>query len=221
MCVGTGDMDKPTALVQIDAAALIKWADASGVAYASVEALCESPAAEKYVLEELNTIGKAGNLGANEILAGVTLVAGTGEMDRGAGVAPQQPRSVDACEQRADRDEQAQPQAALEKFFAAQMPTLIARASGTDRTHARAARPDACARGLLIFIPMIQPASSRPQRARSGPSVPPSPPLGVHFKDKTQPRAHAVLSLASSCSAGHGPLRNGLHPPPSSASGAR
>ena len=126
MCVGTGDMDKPTALVQIDAAALTKWADASGVAYASAEALCETPAAEKYVLGELNTIGKAGNLGANEILAGVTLVAGTGEMDRGAGVAPQRhdPWTPANNALTATNKLNRKP---LEKFFAAQMPALIAK----------------------------------------------------------------------------------------------
>jgi hypothetical protein len=40
------------------------------------------------VLDELNKIGKAGKLGANEILAAVKLIAGTGEQSRGADVPP-------------------------------------------------------------------------------------------------------------------------------------
>merc|ERR1719197_913607 len=81
-------MDKPVALVQVELGAIKKWAEGAGVTYKSVEALCEMPATEKYVLDELNKVGKAGKLGANEILAAVKLIAGTGEQTRGADVPP-------------------------------------------------------------------------------------------------------------------------------------
>ena len=109
LCYGTGDMDRPVALVQVDIAALKKWADGAGVAYKSAEALCESKEAEKYVLDELNKVGKSGKLGANEVLAGVSLI-GTGEPTRGRRRAAV-PRPVDAAERRAHGDEQDQPQA--------------------------------------------------------------------------------------------------------------
>jgi len=89
MCYGTGDMDKPVALVQVEMGAVKKWAAEQNISYATPEALCELPATEKYVLDELNKIGKAGKLGANEILAAVKLHAGTGEPTRGADVPPQ------------------------------------------------------------------------------------------------------------------------------------
>jgi len=88
MCYGTGDMDKPVAVVQAEMSALTKWASEQGISYSTPEALCELPATEKYVLDELNKIGKAGKLGANELLAAVKLIAGTGEMTRGAGAPP-------------------------------------------------------------------------------------------------------------------------------------
>jgi len=89
MCYGTGDMDKPVAFVQADMHALKAWADGQGIGYASAEALCEMPATEKYVLDELNKIGKGGKLTALEMLAAVKISAGTGEQTRGGGVPPE------------------------------------------------------------------------------------------------------------------------------------
>ena len=54
LCYGTGDMDRPVALVQVDIAALKKWADGAGVAYKSAEALRESGAFD--VVEPLHDL---------------------------------------------------------------------------------------------------------------------------------------------------------------------
>jgi len=80
MCYADGDMDKPVALVQVNDYELKKWAGASGVQFGSVEELCKNEAAAKMVLENLNSIGK-NTLGANEALAAVALLPGTGAPD--------------------------------------------------------------------------------------------------------------------------------------------
>ena len=126
LCYGTGDMDRPVALVQVDIAALKKWADGAGVAYKSAEALCESKEAEKYVLDELNKVGKSGKLGANEVLAGVSLIAGTGEPTRGVDVAPQfhDPWTPQNGALTATNKINRKP---IEKFFAKQVKALAAK----------------------------------------------------------------------------------------------
>ena len=119
-------MDRPVALVQVDIAALKKWADGAGVAYKSAEALCESKEAEKYVLDELNKVGKSGKLGANEVLAGVSLIAGTGEPTRGVDVAPQfhDPWTPQNGALTATNKINRKP---IEKFFAKQVKALAAK----------------------------------------------------------------------------------------------
>jgi len=78
MCYGDGDMDRPVALVQANTAELEKWAKSENVTYKDVEALCKLPVAEKVVLDSLVAAGKAGNLAANEKLACIALIPGTG-----------------------------------------------------------------------------------------------------------------------------------------------
>lgn len=78
MCYGDATLDKPLALVQANTHELEKWAKASGISYSSVEELCKLSATEKMVMESLTKAGKAGNLGANEFLAAVALIPGTG-----------------------------------------------------------------------------------------------------------------------------------------------
>ena len=126
MCYGTGDMDKPVALVQVEMNALTGWAEAQGLAYASPEALCELPEAEKHVLDELNKIGKAGRLGANEALAAVRLHAGTGEPTRGPDVPPQfhDPWTPQNGALTATNKINRKP---IETFFKAEMKTLAAK----------------------------------------------------------------------------------------------
>ena len=52
MCYGTGNMDRPTALVQVNVDVLKKWADDAGIAYGSPNELCENTKAEKYVKDD-------------------------------------------------------------------------------------------------------------------------------------------------------------------------
>ena len=101
-------------------------ADAQGLAYASPEALCELPEAEKHVLDELNKIGKAGRLGANEALAAVRLHAGTGEPTRGPDVPPQfhDPWTPQNGALTATNKINRKP---IEKFFAKQVKALAAK----------------------------------------------------------------------------------------------
>ena len=87
MCYGDGNMDRPVALVQTDIHSLENWAKHESLQYQSVEALCQMKEAEDFVLRELNKIGKA-KLNANEILAAVSLLPGTGEMSRGEAQPP-------------------------------------------------------------------------------------------------------------------------------------
>mmetsp|Transcript_266 Transcript_266/g.950 ORF Transcript_266/g.950 Transcript_266/m.950 type:complete len:797 (+) Transcript_266:107-2497(+) len=78
LCYGDGDMDKPVAFVCVDEKKLTAWASANGVAYETFPALCKAPEAVKEVLASLDAAGKAGKLGANELLLGVVLLPGTG-----------------------------------------------------------------------------------------------------------------------------------------------
>lgn len=78
LCYGDGDMDRPVALVQANTGELEKWANGSGISYETVEALCQSPAAQKMVLDVLVSIAKASGLGANEVLCAIALIPGTG-----------------------------------------------------------------------------------------------------------------------------------------------
>jgi len=73
-------MDKAVALVQVNDYELKKWASAAVVQFGNVDELCRSEAAAKMVLENLNSIGK-NTLGANEALAAVALLPGTGAPD--------------------------------------------------------------------------------------------------------------------------------------------
>jgi len=82
LCYGDSDMDRPVAFVVADEGKLRQYADESGIAYASFEALCADPAMNKEVLRSLVAAGKAGKLGPNEILLGALLLPGTGPKDR-------------------------------------------------------------------------------------------------------------------------------------------
>jgi long-chain acyl-CoA synthetase len=77
MCYGSGEMDRPVALVQVNVGELVKWAKGSGVGFSSVQELCDNEAAVAAVTKDLNGIGK-GKLGANELLASVVLLSGEG-----------------------------------------------------------------------------------------------------------------------------------------------
>jgi len=78
MCYGSGEMDRPVALVQVNVGELVKWAKGSGVGYSSVQELCENEAAVSAVTKDLNSIGK-GKLGGNEMLASIVLLSGEGD----------------------------------------------------------------------------------------------------------------------------------------------
>lgn len=80
LCYGDGDMDRPVALVQANEGEITKWAEQQGIAFSSFDELCKHPAAEKLVLDSLVAAGKAGGLGANEILCAIALIPGTGPM---------------------------------------------------------------------------------------------------------------------------------------------
>merc|ERR1712007_165427 len=70
--------DRPVALVQANTAELQKWATAEGIEFKDADALCKNPKAEKVVLDSLNAAGKAGGLGANELLCAIALISGSG-----------------------------------------------------------------------------------------------------------------------------------------------
>ena len=57
------------------------WADSNGIEYGTFEDLCATDAMNKEVLASLVKAGKSGKLGANEILAGILLLPGTGKKD--------------------------------------------------------------------------------------------------------------------------------------------
>jgi len=78
MCYGDGDMDRPVALVHANVALLSKWADANGIATKDDEELCAHPAVSKMVLQDLNTCGKQGGVGRNEVLIAIHLISGNG-----------------------------------------------------------------------------------------------------------------------------------------------
>ena len=82
LCYGDADMDRPVAFVNADEKKCSAWADANGVSYSSFDALCKEPKMVTEVLSSLKAAGKSGKLGANEILAGIVLLPGTGEKDR-------------------------------------------------------------------------------------------------------------------------------------------
>lgn len=77
MCYGDGEMDRPVALVQVNASELERWAK-NHYRVRPFEELCKDTAAEKMVLESLVAAGKAGALGSNELLCAVALIPGTG-----------------------------------------------------------------------------------------------------------------------------------------------
>merc|ERR1712066_1072434 len=77
MCYGDGEMDRPVALVQVNAASLRKWAQENGRSD-DIEKLCPDPVVEKLVLSSLLAAGKAGGLGSLEILCAIALIPGTG-----------------------------------------------------------------------------------------------------------------------------------------------
>ena len=78
------------------------------------------------MLDELIKVGKSGKLGANEILAGVTLVAGTGEPTRGADQPPlfHDPWTPQNGALTATNKLNRKP---IEKFFAAKIKALAAK----------------------------------------------------------------------------------------------
>mmetsp|Transcript_136672 Transcript_136672/g.241015 ORF Transcript_136672/g.241015 Transcript_136672/m.241015 type:complete len:777 (-) Transcript_136672:54-2384(-) len=78
MCYGDGDMDRPVALVQANAAEIVKLATSNGIPTGNIEQLCKNPTIEKLVLDNLVKAGKEGKLGSNEILGAIVLIAGTG-----------------------------------------------------------------------------------------------------------------------------------------------
>ena len=81
LCYGDHDMDRPVALVVCDEKKLTNWATDAGVAFSSYIDLCASDEANAHVLKALQTAGKAGKLGANEIISGVLLLPGTGPVN--------------------------------------------------------------------------------------------------------------------------------------------
>lgn len=82
MCYADADMDRPVCLVQVNTRELTDWANSAGVAYNSVEELCNTPQAMEYVLGIFVKKAKSGeSLGANEVLAGCGLIPGTGPPD--------------------------------------------------------------------------------------------------------------------------------------------
>ena len=81
MCFGDSDMDRPVAFVVADEKKCCAWADQNGVEYGTFAELCASPEMNKEVLSSLIKAGKSGKLGANEILAGILLLPGTGKKD--------------------------------------------------------------------------------------------------------------------------------------------
>mmetsp|Transcript_11315 Transcript_11315/g.45824 ORF Transcript_11315/g.45824 Transcript_11315/m.45824 type:complete len:780 (-) Transcript_11315:430-2769(-) len=84
LCYGDHEMDRPIALCVVDEKKLMGWADAQPAAVASMPFvdLCKSsPEANAEVLKALQKAGKSGNLGSNEILAGVMLLPGTAAVD--------------------------------------------------------------------------------------------------------------------------------------------
>ena len=81
MCYGDSDMDRPVAFVVADEKKCCAWADANGIEYGTFEDLCATDAMNKEVLASLVKAGKSGKLGANEILAGILLLPGTGKKD--------------------------------------------------------------------------------------------------------------------------------------------
>jgi len=92
MCYGDGDMDRPVALVQAADFELKKWADATGIAYTSLEDLCANPQAAEHVKADLNAIAK-GHLGNNELLAAVALLPGTADPESAGLDAPWTPEN--------------------------------------------------------------------------------------------------------------------------------
>mmetsp|Transcript_23840 Transcript_23840/g.28795 ORF Transcript_23840/g.28795 Transcript_23840/m.28795 type:complete len:779 (-) Transcript_23840:454-2790(-) len=83
MCYGTGDMDRPVALVQVDGPKIKEFAKSTGISDKSVEELCEDPAVVKEVLKSLHECHKGGGLSPIEKLCAVTLVAGNMSDDQG------------------------------------------------------------------------------------------------------------------------------------------
>ena len=81
MCFGDSDMDRPVAFVVADEKKCCAWADQNGVEYGTFADLCATPEMNKEVLSSLIKAGKSGKLGANEILAGILLLPGTGAKD--------------------------------------------------------------------------------------------------------------------------------------------
>ena len=81
MCFGDSDMDRPVAFVVADEKKCCAWADQNGVEHGTFAELCASPEMNKEVLASLVKAGKSGKLGANEILAGILLLPGTGAKD--------------------------------------------------------------------------------------------------------------------------------------------
>ncbi|CAE8678324.1 unnamed protein product [Polarella glacialis] len=77
VCIGDGSMRKPAALVQVNIVELTKWAQSIGMDTDDAAELCDTPEARKAVLKSLQDCAK-GKLGANEIIASVRLIAGTG-----------------------------------------------------------------------------------------------------------------------------------------------
>lgn len=92
MCYGSGDMDRPVALVQVELGALKKWARGNGINADDPVALCQNPEACKMVTADLNKIGH-GIIGANEKLAAVALLPGIDAVESTAVTAPWSPEN--------------------------------------------------------------------------------------------------------------------------------
>mmetsp|Transcript_24798 Transcript_24798/g.80211 ORF Transcript_24798/g.80211 Transcript_24798/m.80211 type:complete len:770 (+) Transcript_24798:163-2472(+) len=84
LCYGDHDMDRPVAFVVVDEKKLTEWAQTNALGFTTFTTfteLCASDEATKHVLQSLQKAGKSGNLGANEIIAAVLLLPGTGPVD--------------------------------------------------------------------------------------------------------------------------------------------
>eukprot|EP00854_Cymbomonas_tetramitiformis_P012982 gene12982-15344_t len=79
MVHGTGDMDRPGAIVQVNMHKLEAWAKGAGISFTSSEELCSNPAVVKEVMRTMDECHKIGALGGNEKLATVALISGSGD----------------------------------------------------------------------------------------------------------------------------------------------
>lgn len=81
LCYGDHDLDRPVAFVVVDEKKVSSWASENGISAPEFPSLLQNKDVYKEVLTSLQTAGKKGKLGSNEIIAGAVLLAGTGPVD--------------------------------------------------------------------------------------------------------------------------------------------